>query len=198
MGLISRVSSRTYRYKMSLENIFDAPLSNGRSTVSLAAFTLLFSEVIKYFQQDVDSYDELEQKLTKFGRAIGYKLSDIITVRERTRLGQSLNLTSLNQVNTNKLVRETNLLNMLLFIKSYVWKSLFGKDADKLEKSQDETETYYIIDSQPIITSYVSANESTGFNAMAYAAGIVEAILEGAGFPASITAHHHKGTTLMI
>lgn len=48
---------------MSAKNIFEQPLSTGKNTVSLAAFTLLFSEVIKYYHQDVQSYEELEEKL---------------------------------------------------------------------------------------------------------------------------------------
>ena len=133
---------------MSVNNIFDQPLSTGKQTVSLAAFTLLFSEVIKYFHQDVQSYEELEEKLCKFGKQIGHKLADIITVRERTKLGTTVSITSLTQVSTNKLVRETALLNMLIFIKSALWKSLFGKDADKLEQAADDPDTYYIIDSE--------------------------------------------------
>ena len=196
MGLILTNFIEAINFRMSLENIFDQPLSQGKNSVSLAAFTLLFSEVIKYYQQDVNSYEELEQKLTKFGKSIGHKLADIITIRERTKIGTSLGVNSLTQVNPSKLTRETGLLNMLLFIKSVVWKSLFGKDADKLEKSADETETYYIIDSEPLIATFVSGDDN--FNVMAFAAGIVEAILEGANFPSDITAHHHKGTTLMI
>ena len=141
-------------------------------------------------------FEELEQKLTKFGKNIGHKLADIITIRDRTKIGTSLGVNTLSQVNPAKLTRETGLLNMLLFIKSAVWKSLFGKDADKLEKSADEGEIYYIIDSDPLIATFVSGDEN--FNVMAFAGGIVEAILEGANFPCDITAHHHKGTTLMI
>ena len=123
MGLILTNFIEAINFRMSLENIFDQPLSQGKNSVSLAAFTLLFSEVIKYYQQDVNSYEELEQKLTKFGKSIGHKLADIITIRERTKIGTSLGVNSLTQVNPSKLTRETGLLNMLLFIKSVVWKS---------------------------------------------------------------------------
>lgn len=87
---------------------------------------------------------------------------------------------------------------MLLFVKSALWKALFNKDADKLEQAADDPDTYYIIDSDPIICTFINADQSTGFNAMAFAAGITEAVLEGAGFPCSISAHYHKGTTLVI
>lgn len=34
--------------------------------------------------------------------------------------------------------REIKLLNMLMFVKSTVWKNLFNKEADKLERSNDD------------------------------------------------------------
>lgn len=183
---------------MSGINIFEKPLPTGKNTVSLTAFTLLFAEVIKYYHQDVQSYEELESKLCKFGKKIGEKLADIITVRERTKLGTTVSITNLTQVSTSKMIRETNLLNMLLFVKTSLWKTLFGKDADKLEQAADDKNTYYIIDGDPLITTFISADQNSGFNAMAFAAGITEAVLEGAGFPCSINAHYHKGTTLVI
>jgi len=107
MGLIltNFIERQFSNFTMSLENIFDQPLSQGKNNVSLAAFTLLFSEVIKYYQQDVNSYEELEQKLTKFGKSIGHKLADIITIRERTKIGTSLGVNSLTQVNPSKYSR---------------------------------------------------------------------------------------------
>lgn len=126
-------------------SILEQPLSLGKNTVSLTAFSLLFSEVIQYYQKDVNSYDELEQKLIKFGKEVGSKLHDIIAVREKTKLGQSSTVTNLTQVNAIKLTRQTELLNILIFMKGTVWKSIFGYEADKLEQSQDEDKTYYAI-----------------------------------------------------
>ncbi|XP_009583936.1 PREDICTED: trafficking protein particle complex subunit 5, partial [Fulmarus glacialis] len=68
--------------------------------------------------------------------------------------------------------RETKDLNVLLFVKGPVWRALFGKEADKLEQANDDDKTYY--------------------------AGLVEAVLAASGFPAKVSAHWHKGTTLMI
>ncbi|KFZ61555.1 Trafficking protein particle complex subunit 5, partial [Antrostomus carolinensis] len=73
--------------------------------------------------------------------------------------------------------RETKVLNVLLFIKGPVWRNLFGKEADKLEQANDDDNT---------------------LNCAAFTAGLVEAILTASGFPAKVTAHWHKGTTLMI
>lgn len=37
-----------------------------------------------------------------------------------------------------------------------LWKALFGKEADKLEQANDDDGTYYIIEKDPIITSFIS------------------------------------------
>ena len=37
--------------------------------------------------------------------------------------------------------RETRLINILIFIKNSVWKTLFGKEADKLEQANDDEAT---------------------------------------------------------
>ncbi|KAI2666947.1 Trafficking protein particle complex subunit 5 [Labeo rohita] len=66
--------------------------------------------------------------------------------------------------------RETKVLNILLFIKK-----------------------------EPVINAFISVpKENSTLNCAAFTAGIVEAILTHSGFPAKVTAHWHKGTTLMI
>ncbi|KAM9115372.1 trafficking protein particle complex subunit 5 isoform 2-T3 [Pangshura tecta] len=80
-----------------------------------------------------------------------------------------------------------------------VWKALFGKEADKLEQANDDDKTYYIIEKEPLINTYISVpKENSTLNCASFTAGIVEAILTYSGFPAKVTAHWHKGTTLMI
>ncbi|KAB1259762.1 Trafficking protein particle complex subunit 5 [Camelus dromedarius] len=49
------------------------------------------------------------------------------------------------------------------------WKALFGKEADKLEQANDDARTFYIIEREPLSSHLYS-----------------------------VTAHWHKGTTLMI
>eukprot|EP00128_Syssomonas_multiformis_P008118 Colp12_sorted_trinity150504_noHs@6398 len=87
--------------------------------------------------------------------------------------------------------RETKLLNILYFINSVVWKSLFGKQADLLEKENTEhDDTYMISDVDLLVNKYISVpKEMGGLNCAAFVAGIVEAILNGTNFPARVTAH---------
>ena len=51
---------------------------------------------------------------------MGVRLLDLIVLREKSYK------------------RDVKLLNILMFIKSTVWKSLFNKEADKLERSNDD------------------------------------------------------------
>lgn len=80
-----------------------------------------------------------------------------------------------------------------------MWRSLFGKEADKLEQANDNDKTYYIIEKEPLVNTYISVpKENSTLNCAAFTGGIVKAILTHSGFPAKVTVHWHKGTTLMI
>ncbi|KHJ96321.1 transport protein particle component, Bet3 [Oesophagostomum dentatum] len=100
--------------------ILDKTLSKGKSEVSLSTFALLFSEVVKYAQERSETVTDIHDKLASYGKIVGIRLLDVVTLREKGYR------------------RETKLLGMLMFIKSSVWKNLFGKEADKLERSNDD------------------------------------------------------------
>lgn len=99
------------------------------------------------------------------GRHIGVKLIDIYFVRERNSK------------------REIKLLNILLFVKSTLWKALFGREADKLEHSNDDENTYYLMEKEPLVNKFVSVpRDKSSLNCAVFIAGIVEAVLTGTGF----------------
>ena len=58
-------------------------------------------------------------RLAEMGAHVGQRVVDIHCVRDRNYK------------------RETRLLNVLIFLKTVVWKTLFGKEADKLEQATD-------------------------------------------------------------
>ncbi|CAB3405513.1 unnamed protein product [Caenorhabditis bovis] len=145
--------------------LLDKSLSRGKSEINLSTFALLFSEMVQYAQSRSETVSDIHDKLASYGKQVGYRMFDIITLRER---GYK---------------RETKLLGTLLFIKSAVWKNLFGKEADKLERSNDDQCTYLIIEKDPLVNTYISVPKDKGvLNCAAFAAGIVEAILESASF----------------
>lgn len=81
-------------------------------------------------------------------------------------------------------------MGILQFISSTVWKALFGKAADSLERSIDHVDEYMIVERDPITSTFISVPSDLGqFSADAYVSGIIAGILEGAGFPARVTAH---------
>jgi len=82
-------------------------------------------------------------------------------------------------------------MNVLQFVSSGVWKSLFGKAADSLERSIDHADEFMIIDYEPITSTFVSVPTDLGqLSADAYVSGIIAGVLEGAGFAARVTAHN--------
>uniref|UniRef100_A0A8C1QAB7 Trafficking protein particle complex subunit 5-like n=2 Tax=Cyprinus carpio TaxID=7962 RepID=A0A8C1QAB7_CYPCA len=129
------------RFTRGKSAILERSLTRPKTEVSVSAFALLFSEMVQYCQSRVYSVSELQARLADMGQGVGASLLDVLVMREKN--GK----------------RETKVLNILLFIKVNVWKSLFGKEADKLEQANDDDKT---------------------------------------GFPAKVTVHWHKGTTLMI
>jgi len=102
--------------------------------VGLSAFSYLFSEIVQYHQNRVDSISELERRLESTGYGVGLRVLEYLTAKS--------------------LRRETGIMNILQFISTTVWKSLFGKAADSLEKSIDHADQFMIVDYAPI-TRYV-------------------------------------------
>jgi len=178
MSMSSSTPAPVIRPKTS---ILDKSLSRGKQEVSLTAFALLFSEMVQYCQTRSNTVPELQQKLHDLGFQVGARMLDLVFVRDRASR------------------RETKLLNVLLMIKSTLWKNLFGKEADKLERANDDEKTFYIIEKEPLVNRFISVPKDKGsLNCASFAAGIVEAALDGCNFPAKVSAHWHNGTTFMV
>eukprot|EP00527_Entomoneis_sp_CCMP2396_P009754 CAMPEP_0198136402 /NCGR_PEP_ID=MMETSP1443-20131203/56_1 /TAXON_ID=186043 /ORGANISM="Entomoneis sp., Strain CCMP2396" /LENGTH=201 /DNA_ID=CAMNT_0043797617 /DNA_START=34 /DNA_END=636 /DNA_ORIENTATION=+ len=161
-------------------NILDRPLGKGGTSrssaldqsVSLSSFAYLFSEMVQYHQNRVDSISELERRLEATGYGVGLRVLELLAFRAR------------------EYKRETRLMNVLQFVSITVWKALFGKAADSLERSIDHADEFMIVDYAPITSTFVSVpSDFGGLSADAYLSGIICGILEGAGFPARVTAH---------
>ena len=125
-------------------SILDKSLSRGKQEVSHAAFALLFSEIVQYAQTRSSTVTDLQQKLHDVGWQVGARIVDVLCVRDRSSK------------------RETKLLNVLLMVKSTLWKSLFGKEADKLEHANDDERTYYVIEKEPLVNKFISVPKDKG------------------------------------
>lgn len=163
--------------------ILDRPIGKGKGEINLATFSFLFSEIVQYSHKRASSIPDLERKLSVIGRRVGDRVLELLVWRDRATK------------------RETKLNQFLLFIQTVVWKSLFGKPADLLEKDGDKNDEYLISDRTLVVNRFISVPPDMGsLNCGAFVAGIVEAILNGAQFPATVTAHsvEEKGTTMLI
>ncbi|KAL2112453.1 hypothetical protein VUR80DRAFT_7574 [Thermomyces stellatus] len=159
------------------KTIYHRPLNRTKTAeLSQASFAYLFSEMISYAQRRVRGIQDLEARLNAQGHPIGLKLLDLLIHREPPR----------------SQLRPLTIISLLHFIKQTVWAHLFGRQADRLEKSAnpDTPDEYMIIDNEPLVNAYVSVpREMSQLNCAAYVAGIVEGVCDGAGFPAKVGAH---------
>ena len=157
-------------------SIYDKSLLRPRGAVALSTFSFIFSEMVQYFQLRSNSVEDLERKLEEAGFGIGQRMSELVAVREKlTR-------------------RETRIESMLFFVQNTIWKHLFNKEADNLEKSNDDDDEYMIYENSPITNIFVSVPDDMGsFNCAAFLAGIISGILVASNFDAKVTAHTLSG-----
>lgn len=165
----------------SKKSIVDQPITKSQNIIDLSAFSLLFCELVEYSQGKSSTIQELQNRLSDAGKHIGYRVIDLIVNRDKNYR------------------RENRVINMLMFIRTVFWRTLFNKDADKLEQANDDNSIYYIIESEPITNKFISMPKDKGnFNCASFIAGIIEAALEQCCFPSKVTVHWHQGTTFMI
>ncbi|CAO3566581.1 unnamed protein product [Mortierella alpina] len=152
--------------KRATTNILERHLNKTRGTeVSVNAFAFLFSEMLQYTQKRVNGIQDLERKLNELGYRVGIRALDLLVWRDKNSK------------------RETRVLGMLYFIHTAVWKTMFGKQADSLEKSTENEDEYMISDNDPIVSKFISVPKDVSqLNCGAFMAGIVEAIMDGCQF----------------
>ncbi|KAK7014160.1 trafficking protein particle complex subunit [Favolaschia claudopus] len=163
-------------------NIYDRNLNKTRITeVSGAAFTFLFSEIVQYTQKRVSGINDLERRLNTLGYRIGTRVLELMVWRAESA--------------SKAPKREIRLLPALMSIHTQVWRAVFGKPADAIEKSVENADEYMIIDNDPLVERYISVpKDISQLSCSSFTAGIVEAVLDGLGFPARVTAHNTPNT----
>ena len=106
-------------------SIYDKNLNRRIPEVNLASLSFLFQEIVSWSHQNSKGIQQLENKLNILGYSIGPKVLELCYLRE-------------NQTNGNlkkTLKKDIRIIEILQFIHSVIWKSLFGKTADESEKS---------------------------------------------------------------
>merc|ERR1712025_369987 len=131
----------------------------------------LFCSKIEVFES-TNQKNEYECRLADVGFDVGVRMLELLVHREKA--GK----------------RENRILGILSFLHTNVWKSLFGKTADSLERGTSADDEYMISDHDLLVNRYISVPRDMGhLNCGSFAAGIVEGVLKSAGFPARVTAH---------
>ncbi|THX03076.1 trafficking protein particle complex subunit 5 [Aureobasidium pullulans] len=164
------------RYASNRKTIYDRNLNRARtSELSLTSFAHLFNTLIAYHQARAPSVSDLEARLAESAYPIGVKLLDLLLFRMPPRTAS----------------RPTRLLDLLQFIHTTLWRSLFGRPADALEASTGNNNDYMIIDNDPLVNTYISIpKEMSQLNCAAFVGGIIEGICDAAGFSTDgVTAH---------
>ncbi|EIM92709.1 TRAPP complex subunit trs31 [Stereum hirsutum FP-91666 SS1] len=163
---------------LSRPNIYDRPLNKSRTAqVSASSFAFLFSELVQYTQKRVNGINDLERRLNTLGYRLGTRVLELMVWRAESA--------------SKAPKREIRFLPALMNIHTNVWKAVFGKPADAIEKSVENDDEYMIIDNDPIITRNISVpRDMSQLSCSSFTAGIVEAVLDGLGFPARVTAHN--------
>jgi len=135
--------------------------------------------MITYAQRNITSITQLEDRLNEQGYPVGLKLLDLLLYR-----------TPNSMLSTSTTTRPTRILPLLQFVSTTLWKHLFGRPADALERSQENKDEYMITDNDPVVNAYISVpKEMSQLNCAAYVAGIIEGVCDGCGFFAKVSAH---------
>lgn len=145
--------------------------------MSLSAYAFLFSEIVQYSQKKVSGVNDLERRLSTLGYRIGTRVFELMSWR--------------SEAASKAPKRETRFLPALMLIHTQVWRAVFAKPADAIEKSVENEDEYMIIDNEPVIERYISVpKDMGGMSCSSLTAGIVEAVLDGLRLHGRVTAHH--------
>ncbi|MCJ1474793.1 TRAPP subunit trs31 [Lambiella insularis] len=158
------------------KTIYDRNLNRTRTAeLSRASFAYLFSEMVTYAQKRVTGIQDLERRLNEQGYPLGLRLLPLLLYRAPPRTA----------------TRPTRILPLLQFITTTLWKHLFGRPADALERSSANEDEYMISDNEPLVNMYVSVpKEMNQLNCAAYVAGVIEGVCDGGGLTAAVSAHN--------
>ncbi|KAH0444753.1 hypothetical protein IEQ34_025534 [Dendrobium chrysotoxum] len=119
--------------------------------VSSSALAFLFAEIVGYTQNRVSGISDLERKLSLMGYRVGQRVLPLLSHRIEFPTPPSLSSGSSTYNRTPK--REIRLLPVLLWLHTQLWKALFGRAADSLERSTEKSDEYMISTNTPLLCS---------------------------------------------
>lgn len=112
----------------------------------------------------------MEEKLFNLGKKVGWRLIDLVASRSK------------------KLIRYNKIHTVLQFITQQMWKILYHKSTDQLQKSTEDTNIFYIYENDPTINRFITLPKElkNSLNCANFNAGIMKAVLTGYGFEAEV------------
>ena len=145
----------------------DKQIVKSKGDINLSTFAFLISEMVTYTHKRSATNTDFQNKFSEFGKFIGIRLLDLTYFREK------------------KDKRETKFLEQLNFIKKYVWKSIYGKEADSIEKNATDPLLYYIVEKDPIVNKFLP-KDRLDYTCAYLNVGIIDAILNESNFPCKV------------
>lgn len=160
------------------KNVMDINIKT-KKEIPISMFSFLIAEIIQYvskssennnYNTDDNNNFDFEEQLSSFGYPIGEKILEITFLRDKGHK------------------RELKIVNMLQFVHNNLWKHLFNKNADGIQKSTEDKYEYRIIENTPIVNRFIS-QRSNSSNIVSFIAGIIEGFLNSAGFKCKVTSY---------
>jgi len=160
--------------------------------VPMSTFAYVFGELVQYSQSRVKNTGDLERRLEEVGRCMGSALVELLLVQSNSSASSAAAAVAEFGSSSSfgfaplSVTRHTRVLDILRYIYTTVWKYMFGKQAKDLQQSNDHSDEYMISDDEENmwIGRFVSVPKDMGnLNCFAFVAGVVQGVLEGAGFP---------------
>lgn len=159
----------------STPSIYDRNITSKKPhDINLSSLSFLFCEVVNWSHRNSKGIHDLETRLNGLGYQVGQRYLELIKLREGFKTSR----------------REIKIIDMLQFIHGPFWRTIFGRLANELEKSQDIANEYMITDNVPMLARFINIPKDYGnLNCSAFVAGVIEGALDSAGFYADVTAH---------
>lgn len=148
-------------------------LPDKSTKIPKSTYALLFSEVVQYCHQKVNSLEQFSKQLKAIGYPIGCTILEV--------MAQS----------SQPIKRYPSEVPTLIQIREKIWPFLFGYQANDLEQQVDDANCYMLYDNKPMIVKYISHPQDikNHFSCCSFVAGIVEGILCSSGFPCQVSTH---------
>ncbi|KAK6902831.1 hypothetical protein I203_108091 [Kwoniella mangroviensis CBS 8507] len=160
-------------------NILDRSLNKTKNAeIALSTWAFLFAEVISYSQSRSDSIADLEKRLSTLGYDVGQRILSLLLLR------------STQTSNLKDPKREHRLIPILQFVHTQIYKYVFGKPADGLERSSEAEDEYMLLLNESPLSQFISVpKDMSDLSCESFTAGLVEGVLDGLEVPARVTAH---------